>query len=572
MLINNPKEEKIELSNEMYKIFGLIIKNIFGILKFLKLNDLSDNIDTFGYSVKKLFHLLIDIQPLNDQIIIEIVNSGNELLIYSKKLDLAQTKIIIMNFIGKFISLIFSSKNILISNFSIYEKFFDFINNALKKNNDLVNDNFMKELLSFSYILDPISFDEYKNNPSGTTTPNNKEYKKMRKQYKNLLSNFIQRANSYETYLNYIQNIFSNQNFSWTEKYNLIKIYYKFHIVESLYNNEKENKKVNKFTLNISKNEKRNKNIFVSEKDIYYEYQNIFNTLINTPPPKDKKSEMSFELIKSIICLLLYEHKTIIYLNSFNEKKESLSSKDLKLPLKIEENPKENFYFFSSLLMDKTRNKTKNNNNIIYNPSGSFSIGSKLFKIEEMEINNENNESNDKISLDNYSEGNYKNVIDESFEIIEKEISIDNNDNYLFDTYLNSKNYSIYTIKAIFSCLCDKWEKQSKIKFIKMEKEEFFSFKDYIIKFDRYKKELLYQFLCLIECVKEENLLQKCIKLIFAFINDIISRYTEDISNKSKKSLFLHIIESKSIMNKFFSYCLNNKIVTNKEFRNFIII
>ena len=572
MLINNPKEEKIELSNEMYKIISLIIKNFFGILRFFKLNELSDTIDTFGFSIKKLFYLLIDIQPLNDQIIFEIVRSGNELIIYSKKLDQAQTKIIIMNFIGKFISLIFSSKNILISNFSIYEKFFDFINNVLKKNNDLVNDNFMKELLTFSYILDPVSFDEYKNNPGGTTIPNNKEYKKMRKQYKNLLSNFIQRANSYEIYLNYLQNIFSNQNFSWTEKYNLIKIYYKFHVVESLYNNEKENKKVNKPSLNIFKNEKNNKKNFVSEKDLYNEYQNIFNTLINTIPPKNKKSEISFELNKSIFCLLLYEHKSIIYLNSFNEKKESLSSKDnLKFPIKIEEKQKENYYFFSSPLMDKTRSKVKNKN-IIYNSSGSFNIGSNLFKIEEIEINKENNENNDKLSLDNFSEGNYKNDIDISFEIIEKEISIDNNENYLFDTYLNSKNYSIYTIKAIFSCLCDKWDKQSKIKFIKMEKEQFFSFKDYIIKFDRYKKELFYQFLCLIECVKEENLLQKCIKLIFAFINDIISRYTEDLSNKSKKSLFLHTIESKSIMNKFFSYCLNNKIVTNKEFRNFIVI
>ena len=40
--------------------------------------------------------------------------------------------------------------------------------------------------------------------------------------------------------------------------------------------------------------------------------------------------------------------------------------------------------------------------------------------------------------------------------------------------------------------------------------------------------------------------------------------------NKRRKILFLHLLESKSIMNKFFFLCLNNDILANDELKNFI--
>ena len=49
---------------------------------------------------------------------------------------------------------------------------------------------------------------------------------------------------------------------------------------------------------------------------------------------------------------------------------------------------------------------------------------------------------------------------------LKSEERFDIKENSLFDSFLSSKNYSMYTIKGIFSCLCDKWDKKFKIEFI----------------------------------------------------------------------------------------------------------
>ena len=38
----------------------------------------------------------------------------------------------------------------------------------------------------------------------------------------------------------------------------------------------------------------------------------------------------------------------------------------------------------------------------------------------------------------------------------------------------------------------------------------------------------------------------KSLKILFSFITNIIKKYIEDLSNKSKKILFLHLLESKT--------------------------
>jgi len=73
--------------------------------------------------------------------------------------------------------------------------------------------------------------------------------------------------------------------------------------------------------------------------------------------------------------------------------------------------------------------------------------------------------SNDKLSSDNISED--KEDSNHSFEFVERKSSNNNKENSLFDSFLSSKNYSMYTIKGIFSCLCDKWDKKLKIQFNK---------------------------------------------------------------------------------------------------------
>ena len=565
MLINYPKEEKIEFCNEIFNILCVILKNIFKILGYFKLDNFEERIDSFGFSLKKLFNLLSDIQPLNDELINTIIESGIQLLEYYEKLFESNTKTYILNFLSKFISLIFSSKFLNISNYSKSKKIFEFMNLLIQKNQDLINKYILNELLSFSFVLDPIFFDEYKNKPSGATLETNEEYKKLKKAYKNLIVTFLQNIDNLNLYYYFIKYIFSNPFSSWNATYILIKIYYKNPIVKLLYN-DNINKAPNKFRFNFKKGKSNNNNI-LSRNELLNEYKTSLSKLIEIIPQKDKNSERYFELSKTFLILLIYEHEYIIPLNIYNENKESLNSKDKRkenqnFSFISEDGTKADINFFNSNSLDQIKNQSKSN--ISFNNSLSdYNLSLKYVKSEEMEM------SNDKLSLDNISED--KEHSNQSSELSENKSFNNNKENSLFDAFLSSKNFSMYTIKGIFSCLCDKWDKKFKIQFIKNEEEEdsnFFS--DFIFNFDRYKKKLFYQFLCLLDYINNENIIKKSLKLLFSFIINIIKKYTEDLSNKSRKILFLHLLESKSIMNKLFIFCLNNEILSDVELKNYI--
>ena len=57
------------------------------------------------------------------------------------------------------------------------------------------------------------------------------------------------------------------------------------------------------------------------------------------------------------------------------------------------------------------------------------------------------------------------------------------------------------------------------------EEEESHFFKDCVFNFDRYKKKLFYQFLCLLDYINNETIIKKSLKLIFSFIIEIITKY-----------------------------------------------
>ena len=256
-------------------------------------------------------------------------------------------------------------------------------------------------LVSFSYVLNPSSFGELNNPSSVETISKNKEYKNMKKKYKNLLAHFINNSNCLRLYLFYLKNIFSNKSMSWIEKYQLIKIYYKFHIVHLLYNNKED----------IHSNNKLN---IITQKELFVEYRNFFSKLIDTHPPKEQNNETAFELLKSVLILLIYEHKITIPLIILNESKEVNISKDKrnkeinKSKYKKNENQRntiksedksilEEITFFSSLSLEIMKNQLKNNSCL--NNSLSYTNPKvQLEKIEEIET------SNDKLMLDTFSE------------------------------------------------------------------------------------------------------------------------------------------------------------------------
>ena len=562
MLIKLPKEEKIELVNEINNVLSLIIKSIFKIFRSYRIEPFLDSIYAFGFSLKKLFGLIVDIQPLNESLIYDIIQPSKKLLKYSIGIpDPNEYKKYILIFLSKLVTLIFSTKYINISDYSCYKELFEFIIILMKHSPNLLNEKFINEFMSFSPLLDYDSFCLFMKK-IGKNILSDNGYKKMRKAYKNLICYFIENATNLKLYYYYLQNIFDNKNSSWTEKYELLKIYYKFQNVQLLFN-DKQGKESN-ILFNIFKKDKNNKKSIFTGKKLLKEYQNYFKELIDETVTKDEKNETSLELIKAIFIMLIYEQNILFELNVLNDNKESLSSNILingvkNSLIKNEDNNKKAITFFNRNSIRKIKNHS--------------SLSSKNLGINSSS-NDENDTNNDKITSDFSNEEKDDSTISSEFKdhktnSLKKEK--ENKEVFLFDSFLNSKNYSFYTIKGFFLCLCDKLEKDKKIKFIKNKEDIYESFKNYITKFDRHKKELFAQFLYFIECISDENIIKKSFELIFSFINDCIARFIFDNSDKINNDLFLHLFESKSIFNCFFDYCLNNEILTKKESKNKII-
>ena len=567
MLIKISKDEKIELVNEIINILRLIIKSVFQIFRTYRLDPFFDSMDTFGFSLKKLLGLIIDIQPLNEPLIYDIIKPGKLLIKYSLELPKQkESKNYILNYLSKLVTLIFSPKYINISDYSCFKELFEFIIILMEDNPDLLNENFLKKFMSFSPLLDYNSFCLFMNK-MGKNIQSDNGYKTMKKAYKNMIIYFIGNTNNLKLYFYYLHYIFDNESSSWTEKYELVKIYYKFQNIQLLYDNKKDKDSNISFNdlINIFKKDKNNKKNIFTEKELLKEYKNYLKILIEKPTPKDEKSENSLELIKAIFIMLIYEHNFLFELNSVNLDNDSLSNKIKgtevkKMSLKNDEINMKQITFFKVNTIREIKNK--------------HSLSSKHIELntsnyDENEINNERTVSD--YSIEEKDDSSQSSEFQDNKHINGSKKEKDNNDNFLFNSFLNTKKYSFYTIKGFFLCLCDKLEKGKKIKFLKNKGNYYEPFKNYITKFDRYEKELFFEILNFIELIDNENIIEKSFELIFSFINDCIVRFINDNSDKINNNLFLHLFESKSIFNCFFDFCLNNKVLTKTESKNKII-
>ena len=126
-------------------------------------------------------------------------------------------------------------------------------------------------------------------------------------------------------------------------------------------------------------------------------------------------------------------------------------------------------------------------------------------------------------------------------------------------------------MRTFFVFLCDKLDKKEKFKFVKNIDGDSASTKDYINKFDRHKKLLLYHFIILLENINDERVLEPSMELIFEFLNNNLYAYLKDFDDIIQKSIFFHLFESKSIFNNFFHFCINNEILKDEEFTIYII-
>ena len=577
MLINEQKEDKIAIANEINNVLCHIINGITKIMIFFKIDSFSNDIETFGFSLKKLFCLLIDIQPLNLKLVETLYICISKLIDHQKKVDFKTSGNFIFNFINKLFLLICSSKFFDMTNYSNSENIFHLFGLIINDNKYLINTEIMKGLLSFSFVLNPVSLDKYNNKPNGFTNKKNIEYKKMKKEYKNLIESFIKQFNSFEICIKFIQYIFK-KNISIYEKYKLIKIYYEIHNVKLLYDNdiiERKEADKNTFFNRFKKEKNEKKKHIMTEEDLLSVYKKKLNKLINISSLIEQKNVKEYELLKCLFILLIYEHQVLIPFNFTNKKNNTYNKKE-NLNLSYNKNEignvnntspnsslLEKLSFFSSDALEHVKElklKNKNSSN-----SSLLNLSPSIIKTDKSEdIDNVNEYMLDFSSEDNNSH---------SFELVEN-IKVNTSvikDNNILDIILNSTNYSFYIIKSIFSCLCEQWDKHYKIKFIKSLDENYETFDMCFVEFNRFKKGLLSQCIKLIECLTDENILEKSLKLIFSFMEQVINAYKTNQNNKNSKSILLHLFESKYIINNFFDFSINNEIITKEEFKEYII-
>ena len=569
MLINEPKEEIIEIVNEINNVLYQIITSITKIIMFFNIDSFSNDLDTFGFSLKKLFGLLIDYQPLSTKLVEVLIISISQFL--EKKED-KKTSYIIKNFGFKLFTLICYSDYYDMSIYRNVRGVFRFFELIIKNNEQLINNEVMNGLLSFSFVLNTYTLDKYNNKPNGYTFKKNIDYKQMKKQYKNLIICFIKQCDDFQMYIKFIEKV-CTKNISLLEKYMLIKIYYKNNDVLNIYNKFMTKKKISessKSIFDIFKKEKEENNFINNEEDLLNEYIKNLSKIIKISSFIDPKDEKPYELLKSVFILLIYEHYKIVQNSNKNEI--NISNKSIKSI----NNFVEEILFFNNKRLYFIRDNKMNNKFSLSRNSSILNL-SPLSSKEEENKNIENDDDNELI-LDFSSEDDNQSL--DRNELLKNSISIKNinsnsniNEKCVFDFLLTSMNYSFYIIKAIFACINDQWDKKTKLKFINNNNELYEEFDMCFGEFNLYKKKLFIQFIILIECLNDENTLEKSLRLIFSFMKQNISDYKVNKKNKIKysKSILLHLFESKSIVNNYFEFSLNNEIITKSTFKNYIL-
>ena len=568
MPINEPKKERILITNHIYDALCPILTSIFKILCFFRIDSFSNDLDTFEFSLKKLFCLLVDTQAINLNLIETLYNIIFELL-NNKKITKSKTSgTIISIFINRLFALICSSIFVdnMYNNYKKSANLFKLLSLIIENNDSLINVDVMNILLYSCFILNTNSLDKHNNKKERTTFKKNPEYLEMKREYKNLLCLFIKQFNNFDMYIKYIQFV-CKKNINMLEKYRLMKIYYENHDLYSIYDNylmEKKESNNSYFSI-FNKKDKNNNNKYIyTEKDLQDEYENNLSKLIDMSQSIESINKRPYELLKCIFILLIYEHHKIISMNINNKENSQLSqnkneSKNSNTSNHNNSKDKNKISFFSSDTLETVKQKKKKLE-LSNSPLLNFSPSS--IKMEKSADYDDNDSDYNDLRLD-YSLEDNNNFSFEKNEKAKKNTIL--KENYIFDILLKSKSYSFYIIKAIFSCLYDQMDKSVKILLIKNEDENYTKFDLYFGECSRYKKELLSQCLKIIELLNNKYDIIKSFKFIFAFMNQSITMFKNKSKNKYSKSILLHLFESKKMLNNFFYFCINNEIKADKS-------
>ena len=572
--LNDQKENSNNNKSSIYYHINLsicpLLNLLYNIIKQTSniISHYKDSLDTIGFSLLKVFKILINKTPLISELISnyrQFLLNTNRIYLKTKNKDSIK---VIQNFINKLLIMICDLKFFNTNNYKEFNNYLSLFKLVLKNNEFLINSEILDLLLNFSFILD-------KKNIS-----NNSEYKQLSKEYKNVLMIFINQINTIKLHCEYIQKVCNNEDYNLLIRYKLIKIYYIYNNIKYVYNQDNDNdteEKINSF-FNIFKRDNSNNvyNILNKEK-LFKEYKKQFNHLINNYNYNIKEEEKKYlELLKCIFIQLIYEQAVLI------------------IPSKLEINYLEANLLLSNIQISFFKEDDimhiKNTGRKSYRPNRreffSFSLD-KDAELEEdylKERQKKYYDTNDCYSSKNVSGKNLSRIslsLENNINLNEKSSS-DNGKVYgLFDELIifddgslrDDVQLNIYMIKSLFGCLYDTWNKDYKIKFIKdINDISYSSYNMCFNDFNRFKQKLFYQFIQFLDYIQNLDLFEKIIRLIFSFIKQTINIYKSDQSEANSRRIFIHLMENKRTMKYLFNLCLNNddKITNNKNLKQYI--
>ena len=540
-----------------------------------------DAIDTMGFSIYKVFKILVNKTPLNSELLVNIRSfllNINRIYIKAKDKD---SKRVIINFINKILLMIFDKKFFNMKNSKEFNDYLNLFKIVLKNNEYLVDQNTLNLLLNFAFILDKKNFDKIE------------EYKQISKEYKNLLKIFIFQLNSIKLHCKYIQKVCNEQN-NILIKYKLMKLYYIYNNIKYVYNQDNENdtkEKINSF-FNLFKRNKNNNvyNVLLKEK-LFKEYKKQFNILLkySTSKDLDEKEKKCLELLKSIFIQLIYEQSVLIIPSKLdiNYLEANISLSDIQIAFFKEDDiifkknnfnrqsvriNRREFYSFSidndiELVQDNDLEEKINSyiNNRIKRRSEKHKSLEPINNREAIDYNitiKNNLENNEKFNNSNNKNDNVYGLFDE--------LIINEEDNSL----LNEVEISLYMFKSLFGCFYDSWNKDYKLKFIKdLNDNSYETFNMCFNDFNRFKQKLFFQFIQFLEIINNYNMYEKITRLIYSFIKQTINVYKTNQNEANSRRIFIHLFENKIIMKYLLNLCYDNKnqfFIKNNNLKTYV--
>ena len=570
--INDKKENNNRNNSSIYYYINKAICPLFNLINHIIkpvsniIFQYRDSLDTIGFSLYKIFKILINKGPLSSELLSNTYQFLLNLhIIYMKKINNNESKNIVLNFMNKILVMLCDIKFFDINKYKEFDEYLVVFKTILKNNENLINSEILDLLLDFDFILDKKHFE------------NNNEYKQMKQDYKKLLMIFVGQIYSINLHHEYIQKVCGNKENNILIKYKLMKIYYLYNNIKYIFSQENNNNFAEeKMNYPLKKNKNKNTLFNTLQKEIIFkEYKKQLNILINNHNSiiVNEENLKYLELLKSIFIQLIYEQAVFIVPSKLdiNYLETNLLLSEIRIA----------FFNSDDLIQKKSKNNINNSNRREFY---SFSIDNDIEIIGEYsnpierkptEINNnftrkkakhksiESPENIDLISLNtnnyNINSNEKKNL--KVYGLFDELIIYDDDGSLREDSKL-----SFFIIKSLFGCLCDTWDKSYKLKFIKdIDDSSYENFNMCFNDFNNFKQKLFFQFIHLLDYIQNLDLYQKLIKLIYSFINQA-TIYKSNQNDLNSRRIFIHLFENKATMLYLFNKLSNqNEKINNNE-------